>query len=389
MRTGETWIAGELETRRQDGMERTLTTLEGTGPHLTVGGRSLLNVSNNDYLGLARHPHVVATARAWLERLGAGATASRLVTGSLTCHDELEERLARAKGYPAALVFGSGYAANLGLVTAVAGRGDHLFIDRLAHASLVDAAVLSRAVIHRFRHNDAGHLESLLQACRAGGRRLVLTESVFSMDGDLAPLGDLAEAAGRHDAMLLVDEAHATGVFGPGGCGCVRTASLEDRVNLSMGTLSKALGSQGGFTACSTGMRALLINNARSFIYSTALAPAAAGAAIGALDVLEREPGLGDRLLARAATVRNRLHESGLDTGASASQIIPVIVGDTECALRVMRRLRDAGILAVAIRPPTVPAGTARIRLSITLEHSDADLAMLTDAVVEAVRQEA
>lgn len=388
MRMGETWIAGELEARRRNGMERTLTTLDGTGARLAVGRQPLLNVSSNDYLGLARHPHVIATARAWLERLGAGATASRLVTGTLACHVELEERLARTKGYPAALVFGSGYAANLGLVTAVVGRGDHVFVDRLAHASLVDAAVLSRAGVHRFHHNDAGHLESLLRAAPAAGRRLVLTESVFSMDGDLAPLGDLAEAAGRHEAMLLVDEAHATGVFGPGGSGCVRAAGLEQRVNLSMGTLSKALGSQGGFTACSTDMRVLLINNARSFIYSTALAPAAAGAAIGALEVLEREPGLGTRLLARAARVRDRLRGAGLDTGASASQIIPVIVGDTERALRVTRRLRDAGILAVAIRPPTVPAGTARLRLSIALDPSDAELTMLTDAVIEAVRLE-
>ncbi len=389
MRTGETWIEGVLEARRRDGLERTLTTLVGTGPHLSVDGRPLLNVSNNDYLGLARHPHVVATARSWLERLGAGATASRLVTGSLTCHAELEERLARVKGYPAALVFGSGYAANLGLVPAVAGRGDHVFIDRLAHASLVDAAVLSRAAIRRFRHNDAGHLDALLRTCASGGRRVVLTESVFSMDGDLAPLGDLAEAAGRHDAMLLVDEAHATGVFGPRGSGCVRAAGLEERVSLSMGTLSKGLGSQGGFVACSTAMRDLLINGARSFIYSTALAPSAAGAAIGSLDVLDREPDLGERLLERAATVRERLRDEGLDTGSSGSQIIPVIVGDTQRALRVMRRLRDTGILAVAIRPPTVPAGTARIRLSITLNHSDADLALLTDAVIEAVRQEA
>jgi 7-keto-8-aminopelargonate synthetase-like enzyme len=263
-----------------------------------------------------------------------------------------------------------------------------VFVDRLAHASLVDAAVLSRAGIRRFRHNDAAHLDALLRDCPATGRRLVLTESVFSMDGDLAPLADLAEAAGRHEAMLLVDEAHATGVFGPGGSGCIRAAGLEDRINLSMGTLSKALGSQGGFAACSTEWRALLVNNARSFIYSTGLAPASAGAAIGALEILERDPGMGARLLLRAAAVRDCLKAAGLNTGASASQIIPVIVGDTERAVRVMRRLRDAGMLAVAIRPPTVPAGTARIRLSITLEHTDADLARLTDAVIDAVRRE-
>ncbi len=389
MRTGETWIADELAARRREGLERTLTPVDGTGARVTVGGRVLLNAASNDYLGLARHPRVVASAQEHVARFGAGAAASRHVTGTLTCHEELERRLARLKGYPAALVFGSGYATNLGLITAVLGRDDHVFIDRLAHASLVDGAVLSRASLHRFHHNDPAHLDALLRKCPSGGHRLVITESVFSMDGDCAPLQDLTGIAERHGAMMLVDEAHATGVFGPGGSGCVRAAGLEERVSLSMGTLSKALGSQGGFTACSADMRALLINHARALIYSTALAPAAVGAALGALEVLEGDPEAGRRLLARAAGVRDRLRAAGLDTGASTSQIIPVIVGDAGHVISVGQRLRDAGFLVAAIRPPTVPAGTARLRLSLSSGHTDADLAALTDAVIEAIRREA
>ena len=388
MRTGETWIADELAARRREGLERSLIVLDSAGPRVTVGGRALLNVSGNDYLGLAHHPQVLARARECLDRFGAGASASRLVVGTLACHEELEARLARFKGCPAALTFGSGYAANLGLIPALAGRADRVFIDRLAHASLVDGAVLSRARLQRFRHNDADHLAALLGKCPAGGRKLVVTESVFSMDGDCAPLRDLAAAADRHGALLLVDEAHATGVFGPSGGGCVRAAGLEDRVNLSMGTLSKALGSQGGCVACSTEMRAWLINQSRSFIYSTALAPAAAGAALGALDVLEREPERGAGLLAKAARVRDRLNAAGLDTGASASQIVPVIAGASERALRVGLRLREAGFLAVAIRPPTVPKGTARLRISLSLDHTEAELVALTEAVIAAFKAE-
>jgi len=388
MRTGETWIADELAARRREELERTLFVLEGSGPRVTVGGRMLLNVSGNDYLGLAHHPHVVARARAYLAQFGAGASASRLVAGTLACHEELEARLARFKGYPAALTFGSGYAANLGLISSLVGRDDRVFIDRLAHASLVDGAVLSRARLQRFRHNDFEHLADLLAKAPAGCRKLVLTESVFSMDGDCAPLRELVAVTERNGALFLVDEAHATGVFGPSGSGCVRAAGLEERVNISMGTLSKALGSQGGFAACSADMRALLINQSRSFVYSTALAPAAVGAALGALDVLEREPDRGARLLARAAGVRDRLKGAGLDTGRSVSQIVPVIIGESGRALRVGRRLREAGFLAVAIRPPTVPAGTARLRLSLSLEHTDAELAALTEAVIAAFSSE-
>ena len=388
MRLTETWIADELATLRNAGLERFLVPYPGTGAEIPVGGHPLLNFSSNDYLGLSRHPRVKAAAIAAIQQFGTGATASRLVAGTLTCHEGLEGQLAALKGYPAALVFGSGYAANVGMISALVGRGDHIIMDRLAHASLVDAAVLSRARVHRFRHNDSGHARELCRACPAGGRRLIVTESVFSMDGDLAPVSGLASVATEEGAMVLVDEAHATGVFGPAGAGVIRQADAESGVNLSMGTLSKALGGLGGFVACSDEMRSWFIHKARSFIYSTALSPAMVGAALGALEVLREAPGMGSGLLARSAHFRNRLQAQGLDTGASASQIIPVMVGDNGRAIRLHRRLLEQGILAVAIRPPTVPRGTARLRLSVRLDHSLEVLDRVADQIAAAAKAE-
>jgi len=367
----EQWIDVELETLRQaQRFRRAVATPPG-----------LLNFSSNDYLDLARHPDVVAAAERALRTAGAGATASRLVSGTLPLHEELEARLARLKGYPAALLFGSGYLANLGILGALLGRGDAVFADRLAHASLMDAAVLCRAELHRFRHNDPQHLDELLQKNAGTGRKLVVTESVFSMDGDVAPLPELAAVAQRHGALLLVDEAHATGVFGPGGSGLVREHKLEAVVNLSMGTLSKALGGYGGFVACSTAMRALLVNRARAFIYTTAPPPAAAGAALGALDLLDQNPGWGAELLRRAGAFRDQLRAAGLDVMRSACQIIPIQVGANARALAAAGQLRAAGLLAIAIRPPTVPEGTARLRLSVTRAHSESDLARAADII--------
>jgi 8-amino-7-oxononanoate synthase len=378
----------EQHTRRLNGLERQLTSWSHTGPRLDFQGRSILNFSSNDYLGLSRHPHVLKRAAEALQRYGAGATASRLVVGSLDCHDELEARLAGLKGYPAALAFGSGFAANIGLVGALVGRDDHVYIDRLAHASLVDAAVLSRAKIHRFEHNGSSHLDQLLSRTSGTGRRLILTESVFSMDGDLAPLVDIAHIAETHGAMVLVDEAHATGVFGVRGAGRIRAEGVEASVNLSMGTLSKALGGCGGFVACSDAMRSRVINHARTFIYSTAIPPVMVGAALGALDVMEQDPGLGERLLVKAEKLRSRLQDSGVVTGNSRSQIIPVMIRDNERALNLHRRLLEEGLLVVPIRPPTVPKGSARLRLSVMLEHTGEDIDRAADLILQGLQAE-
>lgn len=388
MRAMETWIDESLGPLRSAGLERNVVVYQNTGEEIRTGTRVLFNFSSNDYLGLARNPVVIAAAEAALRKFGAGSTASRLVTGTLSCHEELERRLAALKGYPAALVFGSGYAANMGMISALVGRDDHVFIDRLAHASLVDAAVLSRAKVHRFQHNSPGNLERILRGCSSKGKRLMITESVFSMDGDVAPLAALTQVAQDFGAMVLVDEAHATGIFGATGAGVVRQVGMESRVHCAMGTLSKALGGYGGFVACSEEMRQWLVNKARAFIYSTALPPAMAGAALGALDCVRDNPGMGEKLLERAARFRACLQKQGLDTGHSESQIIPVMVGDNERAVRLHRRLFEQGVLAVAIRPPTVPKGTARLRLSVSLSQSEEMLARAVSLIADAARCE-
>lgn len=383
----EAWIDDELRALGRRHLERGLRVLPEVGGVVRERGRRLLNLSSNDYLNLAHHPDLAAGARQALDQDGCGSTASRLVTGTLPIHEELEHALAARKGTPAALLFGSGYLANIGVLPAIAGPGDTVLADRLIHASLVDGILLSRARLCRFRHNDPDHLAALLKKTHGSGRTVVITESVFSMDGDLAPLETIAACCHDAGAMLVVDEAHAMGVFGPRGAGRVRELGLEQAVNISIGTLSKALGGYGGFVACSDRMRAWLINRGRPFVYSTALPPPTVGAALAALALLDREPERGARLLGAARRFRHRLQEEGLDTEPSASQVIPVRIGDNEEALRVARGLADTGILAIPMRPPTVPAGTARLRLAVTTAHTEEDLDLAARTIARAVTQ--
>ena len=384
---GEQWIDPEISRLREMNLERRLVMYPSSGGKLSIGDRSYLNFSSNDYLDFANHPLVIQTAAEAAERYGMGSGSSRLLTGTLDIHDELEGRIAGYKGYPAALLFGSGYMTNAGVVPSLVGRHDSVFADRLAHASILDAITLSRAPLHRFQHNDVGHLNELL-ARHGRGKKLVITESVFSMDGDIAPLREIAGVAEHHEAMLMVDEAHATGVFGPQGSGLIRELSLERAVNLSMGTLSKALGSYGGFVACSEPMRDLLVNRSRALIYSTAPSPASIGAALAALGLLAAHPALSTILLHRAALFRGLLQRAGLNTLNSQSQIVPVVLGDNARALDVSRRLRERGILAIAIRPPTVPAGSARLRFSVTLAHTEEDLIKAANIVIAEIQSE-
>lgn len=400
------WLTKELDQLAQTGLRRDVRPLPETGAILHTqcvfpeepfsgdhacyrsesnisslqDGQRVLNFCSNDYLGLARHPRVLANAKEAVDEFGAGATASRLVSGTLTLHERLENRLADDKHTPAALVFGSGYLANLGAVTALVGRRDTVFADRLIHASLIDAVKLSGATLKRFRHNDPGHLDDLLKRSASGNRRLVITESVFSMDGDISPIKDIADTARRHGALFMVDEAHSCGVSHP-------THSLAVQPDIIMGTLSKGFGSYGGFIACSTAMRDWLINKARSFIYTTALPPACLGATLGALDVLKDDPGMGERLLNNARGFRERLQQGGLDTADSATQIIPIMIGDNHTTLALAENLRERNIYCVAIRPPTVPEGTARLRVSVSLGHSDSDLDVAAEAIIGAVKQ--
>jgi len=384
----EAWIEPQLNALRKERLDREVAPYSSVGGKVDLNGTAYLNFASNDYLNLARHPEVVTSAEQALRRYGAGATASRLVTGTLDLHQELETWLARHKGYPSALLFGSGYLANVGTRPVLVDRPDIVYADRLIHASLIDAAVLSRATLRRYRHNDCEHLETLLKRSPAAGRRLVVTESVFSMDGDRAPLADITKLARDHGAMLLVDEAHAGGVFGPHGGGLVRAHGLEPSVNVSMGTLSKALGSYGGFVTSSPELRALLVNRARAFIYTTALPPAACGAALAALQLLRRHGDWGNELLRRSRFFRRRLQDAGLDTMHSDSQIVPLLVGDNEKTLRLAARLRERHLIAIAIRPPTVPWNRARLRLSVTLAHTEEDLAEAAEIIIETARRE-
>ena len=377
--------AGRLRELKDSGLLRSLRMRAGAGGKFREGGREILNFSSNDYLNLAGDARAKASAVEAVEHYGCGATASRLMSGHLPLHEQLERRLADWVGAEAALVFGSGFLTNLGVLTALAGRDDTIFADRLNHASLVDGARLSGAKLVRYRHNDTKHLAELLDQS-AAGRRFVVTDSLFSMDGDAAMLEELSDLANRREAMLIVDEAHALGVFGRGGGGICR--DLPDvRPDVVVGTLSKALGSYGGFAACSAAVRELLINRARSFIYSTGLPPACVGAAMGALDVLGGSDELGQTLLNRARSFRRALAEAGLNVGPSESQIVPILVGNNEKALAISRRLEAEGILAVAVRPPTVPQGTARLRLSVTLAHEPADLARAAEKIIAAARE--
>jgi 8-amino-7-oxononanoate synthase len=383
----ETWIEELLSGLRAEHEERRIRVFPGSGGKVLLGGREFLNFSCNDYLGLSKHPRVIGAAKRALDEYGAGSTASRLVSGSLPLNEELEQLLAGFKGYPAALVFGSGFLTNAGVIPAIVGREDTVFADKLAHASIIDAITLSRAKLVRFRHNDVQHLEELLKKDSAG-RRLVVTESVFSMDGDLAPLPEIAAVASRQNAMLMIDEAHATGVFGPSGSGLIRKHQIESSVNVSMGTLSKAMGSYGGFVACSPRMRELFVNRARALIYTTALSPPVIASSIAALEILQTSPTLGADLLKRAESFRTSLKAAGFDTLQSASQIVPIVVGDNAKALALAERLYASGILVVAIRPPTIPRGSARLRLSITLDHSEKDLARAADLIIAAAKAE-
>jgi 8-amino-7-oxononanoate synthase len=379
------------EVRRLEaaGLGRRVRSLDSPSePEVTLDGRRVLCLASNNYLGLAAHPEVTAAAAEAARRFGAGAGAARLITGGLTLHDELEAALAGFKGTEAALLFSSGYLANLGTIAALAGPGDAVFSDALNHASIIDGTRLSRAEVHVYRHADAGHLDELLTRWRsssgAGGRALVVTDSVFSMDGDLAPLPDLLDACERHDAVLMVDEAHATGVIGPGGRGAVSHFGLEGRVPVIMGTLSKALGAAGGFIAGTEELCAYLRNRARAFIFDTAMPPPVAAAARAALAVLEREPQRPERAQRLARRLAAGLASAGYRVEPPDAAVVPVIVGEAGEAMRLSAELLERGVLVTAIRPPTVPRGTSRLRATVMATHTDGQLDRALEAFTAA-----
>lgn len=340
-------------------------------PEVTLDGERLILLASNNYLGLAGDPRVVEAAAEAARRWGAGAGSARLITGGVRLHDELEERLAAFKCAPAALLFSSGYLANLGTISALVGPGDAILSDRLNHASIIDGARLSGAAVHVYRHADPEHLSALLHANAAAPKRLVVTDTVFSMDGDLAPLPEIEEACEHAGAILMVDEAHASGVVGPGGRGAVAHFGLEGRVPVVMGTLSKALGAAGGYVAGAESLIAFLANRARAFIFDTALPAPVAAAALASLGIVEAEPWRPERTRALAVRLAGGLREAGYDVPDPAAAIVPVPVGAADAALALSRDMRRAGVLVPAIRPPSVPSGSARLRATVMATHRD------------------
>jgi 8-amino-7-oxononanoate synthase len=370
------WAAQSLEVLEAQSLVRTLETLDGpVGAEVQVDGRSLINFSGNDYLGLAADPLVLARVRERLTSIGAGA--SRLVVGTQAIHDELERSLAAFEGVEAALLFSSGWAANVGVITALVGPDDVVFSDELNHASLIDGCRLSRARVQIYRHRDGHHLDALLSE-HTGGRRLIVTDSIFSMDGDRAPLVELARLAHVHGAALLVDEAHATGVVGPNGEGLC--AELKVTPDVRVGTLSKALGGQGAWVAGSTALRSLVLNRARSFVFSTGLSPLLCVAGLVALEVLRGDVARRQQLHQNIELLAHGLSTLGFDA-RPISAIFPVVLHDVTLAMDVAAKLRERGMLVKAIRPPTVPEGTSRLRLSVTATHTPEQVTMLLMAL--------
>jgi 8-amino-7-oxononanoate synthase len=402
MPTPLAWIDDELERLAAAGLRRQLVTRRGPqggtiaiepaesvdekNPAAAAG--ELLNFGSNDYLGLAADPRLAEAAAEAAQAEGWGAGASPLVTGHSTSHRRLEARLAEFLGTEAALVFPSGFAANSGAIAALVGRGDVVLGDQKNHASLIDGCRLSRAEVLIYPHRDIDKLDAMLRASTAYRRRLIATDTLFSMDGDVAPLPQLAELAQRHNAMLLVDEAHATGVFGRHGRGIAEQDSVEARVSIRVGTLSKALGSAGGFVAGSRSLIEWLLNRARPYVFSTAHPPAVAAAAVAALDIVRDEPQRRTILLERAAALRQKLIAADLLVPASAaSQIIPVVLGSAADTMRWAAELRARGMFVPGIRPPSVPEGESLLRISLSYRHTPEMLEQLVEALV-AVRTE-
>lgn len=383
--TVHAFMQRRLEDIKYSHLFRQLTPLNHSiAPWLTLGGRTLLNLSSNNYLGLADHPRLKEAVIAAIRKYGCGAGASRLITGTTPLHEQLEQRLATFKGCEQTLLFSSGYHANMGVITSLVKAGDVLLSDELNHASIVDGCRLSRAERRIYPHRNIAVLAQQLEELEHAGHsntRLVVTDSIFSMDGDLAPLAEIAELCERYHSLLMVDEAHATGCFGPDGRGLVAQAGIDADTVISIHTLSKGFGVIGAFVAGSSLLREFLINTARHFIFTTALPPADVAACLAALDILEEDREIPTRLQRKAAFFRRGLQQRGFSTLGSETHIIPLLIGDETRALHMAAALREHGLYAVAIRPPTVPPGAARIRFSVMLSHTDEDLSFALDVV--------
>ena len=381
----EHWLKSELDQLHQAGLWRSLrsVTTAPTGRAL-LDGRDVILLGSNNYLGLSVHPIVTEAAATAARKYGTGASASRLMSGNCDLYTELEAKIAKVKETEAALVFGSGYLANIGTIPVLAGDRDLILSDALNHASLIDGCRLSHATKQIYRHCDIKHLESLLTQSTKFRRRLIVTDGIFSMDGDIAPLPEICELADRYDAMVMVDDAHSFGVLGEKGGGTVEHFGLENHGVIQMGTLSKAVGGLGGYVAGSADLINFLVNRARSFIFTTGLPPATLAGASAALDVIYSTPELRRRLSSNVLLLKNALLEKGFQLLPSETQILPLILGAADVASRFAEVLLSHGVYAPAIRPPTVPEGTSRLRLSVIASHTPEDLEIAVEGFVAA-----
>jgi 8-amino-7-oxononanoate synthase len=381
-------IITELLRIEGAGLYRKLRRVESDqGPTLRLDGREVINFSSNNYLGLANHPSLCKAAKEAIDRYGCGSGASRLISGNMTLHEELESKIAELKGTEAALVFNSGFQANTGILSTLVGEGDVVLSDALNHASIIDGCRLSRAKVVVYGHCDIDQLERSLRDAPSNARKLIVTESLFSMDGDEAPLADIVNLAEKHGAMVMVDEAHATGVYEPSGAGLVAKLGLGDRVPIQMGTLGKALGGFGAYVAGSKALRELLINRCRSFIFTTSLPPAVMAMGMAAIDLVMREPERRQALWNNCEGLRAGLKELGYSLGGSQSQILPLMVGDATACMRLSEKLLDGRIFAQGIRPPTVPAGTSRLRITLMATHTREHIDLALKVFKEVARE--
>jgi 8-amino-7-oxononanoate synthase len=369
------FIDTELERLKAAGLYRRLRRVDGAQDStLTLDGREVINFSSNNYLGIANHPALAAAAKAAIDRYGCGSGASRLISGNMALHEELEAKLAQFKNTEAALVFNSGFQANTGILSTLVGEGDMIFSDALNHASIIDGCRLSRAQTQVYGHGDLDQLATQLKEAPGGARKLIVSESIFSMDGDQAPLVGIVELAEKYHAMVMVDEAHATGIFGANGAGVVAKLGLAERVTVQMGTLGKALAGFGAYVAGSHGLRELLINRCRSFIFTTSLPPAVMAMALAAIELVKQEPQRREALWANCRRLNQGLTKLGFALGLSESPILPLMVGDAKKCMELSERLLERGVFAQGIRPPTVPPGTSRLRITLMATHSAAQI---------------
>jgi glycine C-acetyltransferase len=375
------FLQTELENLRDKGLYRSLRRVAGDqGSTLFIDGREVINFSSNNYLGFANHPALRAAAKDAIDRYGCGSGASRLISGNMTLHEELEDKIAELKGTEAALVFNSGFQANTGVIPVLVGEGDVILSDALNHASIIDGCRLSRAKIHVFPHKDVAAADKILtDLAAAPGHKLLVSDGVFSMDGDIAPLPGLVEIAERHGAILMVDDAHSSGVLGRAGRGTVDHFDLHGRVHIQVGTLSKAIGVLGGYVCGSRDLIEFLSARARPFLFSTSHPPAVAASCLAAFDVLENEPGLIEDLWSNTRYWKEALAASGFDTGMSETPITPIMVGEARRAHEFSRGLFDEGLLATGIGFPTVPEGKARVRTIVTATHTRQQLDRAAD----------